>query len=366
MSDKSETVVVDVGPVRAQPAGVGLYVARLVRELVRDRSLALALIGARPDARSLPTAHDWLPTRPFSTPTYHAWLQLAAERDGRALGARLIHFTNAAAPIIGRIPYVLTVHDLSVARMPTTHPISRWPIVPVNLLALARARAVIVPSRWTARELARIGVGASRVTVIPHAPALPPTTGGNSAVARLGLRPRQFVLYFGTLEPRKNIVRLIGAFERLAQDRPGLQLVLAGARGWRHGAIDERVARSPYRDRVVTPGYVEDDDLAALIAASGAVAYVSVYEGFGMPVLDAMAVGAAVVTSRTTSMPEAAGGAAILVDPRDEADIARGMAAALERHAELVERGRARASHRTWADVAGEHVDVYRHVLRGL
>ncbi len=323
----------DVAPVRAQPAGVGLYVARLTGELVKRADLSLGLIGVRPEASSLPAIDPNIPQRAFSTPSYHAWMQLAAERDAHRLNARLIHFTNAAAPILGRIPYVLTVHDLSIGREPLTHPIRRWPIVPVNLLALPRARTVIVPSRWTARELRRIGVDAGRIVVIPHAPAFPAATDGGAVARRLGLAAGGYVLYFGTLEPRKNIVRLVGAFERVAGEMPDLRLVLAGSRGWRFAGLEERIAASPMRERIVMPGYVDDADLAALIASSAAVAYVSIYEGFGMPVVDAMALGAAVVTSRTSSMPEAAGGAAVLVDPRDEADIARGIAAALARRA---------------------------------
>jgi glycosyltransferase involved in cell wall biosynthesis len=295
-------------------------------------------------------------------------MQLAAELDAVAVGARLVHYTNAAAPLAARLPYVLTVHDLSVARMPWTHPLARWPIVPINLVAMARARAVIVPSRFTARELGRIGVSQRRVVVIPHAAAIDQAAAapGTAVLARLGLEARRYILYFGTVEPRKNIERLVGAFERLAAVEPDLKLVLAGARGWRSDGIDRRIADSPARSLISLTGYLPDDELGELIRESGAVAYVSLYEGFGMPVLDAMAIGAAVVTSRTTAMPDAAGGAAVLVDPRDETDIANGIVRALAQHDDLVQRGRERAGRRTWADVAGQHRDVYRHALREL
>ena len=285
----------------------------------------------------------------------------------RALGARLIHFTNAAAPLICRVPYVVTVHDLSVMRMPMTHPVARWGIIPVNLAAVARARTVIVPL-----AVDRAGAGthrrrpAARRGHSPRAGAAPASiTNDLSVLERLGIQPRGYVLFFGTLEPRKNISRLVGAFEIAARERPDLRLVLAGAPGWRYDRIARRIASSPLRDRIVLPGYVDDRELSVLVANSAVVAYVSLYEGFGMPVLDAMALGAPVVTSRTTSMPEAAGGAAVLVDPRDEADIARGIAAALANRDVLSERGRVRAAERSWADVADEHVAVYRHVLPG-
>lgn len=367
MDAKEETVVLDVAPVRAQPAGVGLYAARLARELTRSGVLDVALIGVRPDGALAPTLNE-VSSRPFSRHTYHAWMQLAAESDAAALGARLVHYTNAAAPLAARLPYVVTVHDLSVARMPLTHPVSRWPIVPLNLAAMARARTVIVPSRFTARELGRIGLSERRIVVIPHAAAIDPGAADQrtAVVARLGLEPGRYVLYFGTIEPRKNVGRLVGAFEQVVSDQPDLHLVLAGARGWRSARIDRRIADSLARDRIVLTGYLPDVELAGLIRDSGAVAYVSLYEGFGMPVLDAMAIGAAVITSRTTAMPDAAGGAAVLVDPRDEADIARGITRALAQHDELAQRGGERARQRNWSDVAAEHVDVYRHVLRDL
>jgi glycosyltransferase involved in cell wall biosynthesis len=167
----------------------------------------------------------------------------------------------------------------------------------------------------------------------------------------------------GTLEPRKNLVRLIGAFERVADQRPDLRLVLVGAPGWRYKPILERASQSRHGDRIEISGYLSPGALAILTRESGAVAYVSVYEGFGMPVLDAMGVGAAVVASKRTAVPEAAGGAAVMVDPYDEADIARGLEQALERRSELVEAGRRRAAKRTWVDVAAEHIEVYRWAM---
>ena len=366
MIEPNGTLVLDVAPVRAEPAGVGLYAALLARELVRRAPFPVALIGVRPEALSLRDLDPVVPRSPFSKRSYHAWMQLAADADARSLNASLVHFTNAAAPVIGRVPYVVTVHDLSLMRMPMTHPASRWGILPVNLAAIARAQTLIVPSSWTARELERIGVDRRRITIIPHAPTLQPPLPGSDSVARMGLKPGGYVLYFGTLEPRKNLIRLVGAFEQVAHEQPELRLVLAGAKGWRYAGLERRIAESPVRQRIDMPGYVADVDLAPLIVDSAAVAYVSVYEGFGLPVLDAMALGAAVVTSRTTSMPEAAGGAAILVDPLDEADIARGIGTAIARRSELVERGLVRAATRSWSDVADEHIRVYRHVMRRL
>jgi glycosyltransferase involved in cell wall biosynthesis len=360
-------VALDVAPVRSQPAGVGLYVARLARELTRIGVPEIALIGMRDEASGLEDAAAHASAvRSFSGRSYHAWLQLAADQQARSTGAQLVHYTNAAAPFVSRLPFVLTVHDLSVARMPRTHPAARWPILAVNVPAIARARAIIVPSAFTARELRRMGVSTRRVTVVPHAPTLSSPEGDAGvevALRRFGLNRGEYVVSVGTLEPRKNAAGLVAAFERVAAEQPDLKLVLVGATGWHYAGIERRIDDSPARDQIVLTGYLPADEVADLIVGSGTFAYVSLYEGFGMPVLDAMALGAAVVTSRTTSLPEAAGGAAVLVDPRDPDDIARGIREALSRRSELVAAGRQRAEGWTWTDVAAAHIEVYRRAL---
>ncbi len=358
-------LALDVGPVHVQPAGVGIYAASLARGLASSMDGSLALIGVRSVTPALDSlAH--VDREPFRSPNYHSWLQLYADGQARRSGARLVHYTNAAAPLGTRLPYVLTVHDLSLVRLPGTHPVARLATVPVMLWSLARARAIVVPSAWTRRELERLTVARRRITVIPHAPSPVYGTGvGGDAdpLAALGLHEGRFVLAVGTLEPRKNLARLIEAFELVATDDPDLRLVLAGAPGWRYGPILERARSSAVAERIVFAGYQPPAALATLTRSSGAVAYVSIYEGFGMPILDAMSHGAAVVASNRTAMPEAAGGAAVLVDPFVPADIARGLRTALAERATLIEAGRARAAQRSWDDVAGEHLEVYRWAL---
>jgi len=343
---------------------VGTYTASLARALSEATDGSLALIGVRPDAGALEGVRA-ASRRPFRAATYHAWLQLHADRQARQAGAHLAHYTSAGAPVFVSVPYVLTVYDLSLVRHPRSHPLKRLATVPVMLWAIGRARAVSVPSEWTRSELGRLELDRRRIVVIPPAPAAMPDPSSDDAaglLAALGLAEGRYVLAIGTIEPRKNLIRLIEAFELIAPSRPDLALVLAGAPGWHRGPILARAARSSYADRILVTGYVSSSELAALTQSSGAVAYVSVYEGYGMPVLDAMSVGAAVVTSNCTSMPEAAGGAAVLVDPFDSADMARGLERAFTERDQLVAAGLARATRRSWADVAAEHVELYRWV----
>jgi glycosyltransferase involved in cell wall biosynthesis len=300
-------------------------------------------------------------------PSYSVWLQLSADRDARRAGANLVHYTNAAAPIFGSRPFVLTVHDLSVIRLPRFHPMLRVGTIPLMLAAIARARTIVVPSNWVRSELREVlRVSARRIVVIEHAASDLTAGPSDSAevLARFGLTPQRYLLSVATIEPRKNLSRLVAAFELLAADDTELRLVLAGSRGWRRDSIEQRIRASRYADRIVMPGYVSDADAAALTRSCAAFCYVSTYEGYGLPVIEALALGAPVVTSRTTAMPQAAGGAAVLVNPFDVGDIARGIRTAIARRAELSLLGPARAGRRNWDDVASDHMAVYAWAVR--
>ena len=175
----------------------------------------------------------------------------------------------------------------------------------------------------------------------------------------LGIEPGRFVLSLGTIEPRKNYTRLLSAFERLVGADPGLRLSSWGA-GSGFGGFRRALDRSPIRDRVVLAGPLADAYVAGLLRSCAVMAYPSLYEGFGLPVLEAMAAGAPVVTSAASALPETAGGAAVLVDPSDVGSIASGLADAMARADELCAAGLVRAGSRTWLDVGLETLDVYR------
>lgn len=182
-----------------------------------------------------------------------------------------------------------------------------------------------------------------------------------------GLVRDRYVLSPGTIEPRKNHYRLIRAFEdlvRRGQIDDDINLVVAGGQGWGSALVDTAIDESPYASRIRRLGYVPDDDMAALMTGAGIVAYVSTYEGFGLPILEAMACGAPVVTSAVSSMPEAAGDAALLVDPYVTASIARGIVDGLVGRARLAEASIAHARMFSWERTAKATLDVYAAVLR--
>ena len=364
-------VAFDAAPARRDPTGVGVYVRDLATALITRDPRSIALIGVRPDGPLAEAAARSHRTTFNQAGGHQRWLMVRARRDAATVDCDLVHFTNAAAPLRPGRPYVLTVQDLSLLRYPRFHPPLRVATAPLMIVAARRAAAVIVPSEATRSEVRRLlHMSGRRVVVVPHAASTHIPTGhadpGVLALARsgLGLGSDPYVLSVSTLEPRKNHVRLVEAFERLVARQPAIRLVLVGGPGWLGRGLRESVLASPVADRIHVAGYVSQEHLAALMAGATVFSYVSLYEGFGLPILDAMRAGVPVVTSATSSMPEVAGGAAVLVDPYDPGAIALGLDEAIRRHGDLVAAGVSRAAERCWGDVAAETWDVYRWAAR--
>jgi glycosyltransferase involved in cell wall biosynthesis len=354
-------VAVDAAPARSRPTGVGVYVRDLARALVVAAPNEVAFVGVRPDG---PLVDVGGISSPIGGRHHQLWLQRQADRDVRAVGASLAHFTNAYAPLRSHVPYVLTVQDLSTILHPLWHPPARLALAPLMLASMLRAAAIIVPSTATRREIERLipRPVRRRLVVVGHAPSSevrrPTAAAIEAARDDLGLGGRPYIASVGTFEPRKNHRRLLAAFRRLSEGEPDLALVLIGGDGW---GRQPRLGQG-WTDRasVILTCYLEGATMNALIAGSEAFAYVSLYEGFGLPVIEGMGLGVPVVTSDRSSMPEVAGGAAVLVDPTDPVAIARGIGEARTDRARLVAAGLARSGSRDWADVAGATLDVYR------
>ena len=243
------------------------------------------------------------------------------------------------------VPLVVTFHDLAVLRHPETF--NRWTRTYSRRLLPRVVRAatrVIAVSEFTKRELQELlDVPDEKLRVIPNAVGRPFSADGEAAAG-------DYVLAVSTLEPRKNLPRLVEGYRRA--DLNGLPLLVAGAAGWGSVRFEG--------DGVRWLGEVQDEALARLYRGARAVAYVSLYEGFGLPVLEAMACGAPVVAGQNGALPEVAGGAAVLVDPLDPDAIAAGLNEAIERRDELRPLGLARARAFDWGKVARKTVAVYR------
>ena len=294
----------------------------------------------------------------------------------RRLRVDLFHgMDHVGIPLVGKTGrYVVTIHDVIPLILPETFTL-RHRLVVRTALARVRRKAdlALVPSLAVKGDVVRrLGLPEDRVVVTPEGceprfrPQAPESFG---AVAdRYGL-PSRYVLAVGTLEPRKNLTTLLQAFARLRRGGdvdPNLQLVLAGARGWLDEPIFETVRSLGLEQAVRFPGFIDDDDLPAVYSGAALFVFPSLHEGFGLPLLEAMACGVPVITSNVASMPEVAGDAAMLVDPRDADGLASAIAQVLRDEA-LRERlraaGLARAGQFSWETAARRTLDAYASLV---
>jgi glycosyltransferase involved in cell wall biosynthesis len=294
---------------------------------------------------------------------YETWTRMNWPKVESVTGPVDVAHATGLIPCATSVPLVVTIHDLAFVHDPakfTQHGARAMR----RALDVARARSarVICPSEATMDDLAVAGFAAEQLRLVPLGVDAMPATAGEVDDARRGLDlPEHFVLFVGTLEPRKNLRRLVEALSRLDSSlRP--PLVVAGAGGWgdEQQQLEALVARSKLDVRFV--GSVTDGQLRGLYALAAVFVYPSEREGFGLPVLEAMAQGARVVTSRGTSTEEVAGGAAVLVDPFDVEDIARGLSDALSAGSETGDAGRLRARQLSWTASARATLDVYREL----
>ena len=300
-----------------------------------------------------------------------AWEQLAQPGALRRIGADLVHGPVFVAPLFAPCPAVVTIHDLSFIRFPDLfRPANRLYLTALTRLSARRARRLIAVSKHAAAESARLlSVSPERIDVIYHGvdPAFRPLPADEVAAFRQRRRlPERFAFFVGTLEPRKNLARLVEAFARARDARIGL--VLAGGKGWLYDELFARVEACGLSDQVIFPGYVTNEELPLWYNAATLLAYPSVYEGFGLPVLEAQACGTPVLTSNLSSLPEAAGGAAVMVDPYDVEALADGLNRLLTDESlrnDLRAAGLARAGQFTWSRAAQETARTYRRALVG-
>ncbi len=368
-------VGIDVTPLASTRTGIGRYTYELL-----DALWGLAPAPAVVPLGNRELAGERLPARDGGAPAVSgprvrsraAWTFLALPRWLGREGFAAFHGTGYYAPISGSVPTVVTLHDMSVFACPEAHPPARVLRARAILGRVARhATAIIAPSAFSADEAVRwLGVPGGAIRVIPGAASRcfrqPPDEAATRAVARrYGLNPG-FHLFLGTVEPRKNLARVVEAVAMLRRRGDPVRLVVAGALGWGHRPVVERVRRLGLSDAVRFVGHVPDSDLAGLLSMATAVVYPSLYEGFGLPVVEAMASGVPVITSAVGAPAEAAGGAALLVDPLSADDIAAAMrtiACDVDLRADLRRLGLRRAGELSWATSARETLAVYAGVI---
>lgn len=280
----------------------------------------------------------------------------------------LLHSLAFVSPFIAPCPAVVTVYDLSFKLFPERFlPAQRLYLSAFTAYSCRRARRVIAISESTKADLVRvIGLPPEKVDVAypglsPEFRPLPPAEVETFRVRR-GL-PGRFILYLGTLEPRKNLGALISAFAQVSRAQRDLHLVLAGAKGWLYADLFRLTQDMGLSDRVIFPGFIPTEELPLWYNSATVFAYPSSYEGFGLPVIEALACGRPVVTSNVSSLPEAGGQAAILVSPEAPEALAEALRRALSWGPADRALGPVQAAPFTWAATAAQTVRCYRRAL---
>lgn len=291
----------------------------------------------------------------------------------RRNGFDLFHGTNYEVPLWGGCPSVLTVHDLSLFLYPATHEdrLVRRGRRRLPIMARAASR-IVTPSESVRREICEhLRVKASKVVAIPEAPRdiFRPIPAEETVETRRRLKVEdEFILFVGTIEPRKNLLTLLRAFEEILRSREFRpQLVIAGREGWLTDELYSQVEKSGVEERLRFTGYLTDEDLRALYSSCRVFVYPSLYEGFGLPPLEAMACGAPVITSRIPAVTETVGAeAARLVAPRDKQALAQNIIDLLmNEHARerLSAAGQKRAAQFSWEKTARLTLKVYEELI---
>lgn len=263
---------------------------------------------------------------------------------------------------------VTTIHDIAFRAWPEAYGArERWYADHATRIAVRSADRIIVPTHAVAEDLVRHYIAdRRRITVIPHGVMAMQYDASRIPLPSSRIPPVPFLLYVGRLERKKNVARMVDAFSRIAPAHPELRFILAGPPGYGYEDVCAALARAPARDRIVTPGWIDPPTYRALLGRATALCFPTLAEGFGLPILEAMASGVPVITSRGHAHEEVAGDAAILVDAGDTASIAAGMDRVLCDPAlreDLVRRGQQRAAAFTWESTARGTWDVLRDVL---
>lgn len=373
-------VLIDATAVPADRGGVGRYVDCLLAALAADGAAPMVVCQPRdadlyaalaPRAEVVPAME-----RLVARTARLTWEQTTLPWLARRARADVLHCPHYTMPLAAPVATAVTVHDATFFTHPEVHsPVKARFFRAWTRASLRRAEVCVVPSAATARELGRVvGADAGNLQVVPHGVDSerfhPPSPEEITAVrSRLRLGASPYVAFLGALEPRKNVPALIQGFARASQilaARPEPPvLVLAGQPGWDH-QVERELQAVPHRVRVIRAGYLPLTELSGFLGGADVVAYPSLGEGFGFPVLEAMAAGAAVLTTRRLALPEV-GGDAVAYCGIHARDIAAGLVELLEdpaRRAELSAAAQRRAKDFSWAASAALHREAYDRAAR--
>jgi glycosyltransferase involved in cell wall biosynthesis len=363
--------------ISAQYAGAGAYAFNLVKQLAAIDKDHRYIVFANADMVRQWNIHSgnflFVPVSIKRPLLRMIWEQLILPLHIKKYRITIMHCPHYSVPVFGNCTKVVTFHDVSLITMPHLHLTSKhWFFSKMMAWASHHAKAIIAVSQSTKNDVAKLfDIDLRAIHVVHEAcnTSFMPIQD-KLAVQRIctkyGIPAGEFILFVGMLEPRKNIVTLLRAYKTMLQKGLKLLLVIAGRKGWMYDDIYKTVKELSLENQVVFTGYVDDIDLPFIYNGATCFVYPSLYEGFGIPVLEAMACGVPVITSNVSSMPEIAGDAALLVDPIDADGLCTAMCKLIEdnvlRHT-LGEKGIARARDFSWEKMARETVTVYDCVM---
>jgi glycosyltransferase involved in cell wall biosynthesis len=355
-------ILLDAGVLKQTKTGVEHYASELIRGLSLREDVRLSALCRSPQqADEVAT----IAGRPVDWAARPGWISPRVWLGGGGAWRKwsLLHCPTVILPFVRKprgLKLVVTVHDLTPLVRPAEHTRAYRVYFRHVLPRLLRmADALIADSQSTSRDVQQLyGIPPERITVVPLAPRWPVVTQIESK--------DDYLLAVGTLEPRKNLPRVVEAFVQLKQQMPDspVRLVLVGRKGWERSRTLELIAR--HSQWIEWAGYVSDERLQQLYRRARGLVYPSLYEGFGLPVLEAMAMGCPVITSHVSSLPEVGGDAVLYVNPEDTSDIAAAMQRLISGETlgdDMAAKGLQHVAQFTWTRVAAETVEVYRRVL---
>ena len=369
---------IDGLPLTETLTGIGHYTLELANHLaVAAPADEIQVVSPRAYLKSL----DGQRERPANlrlvrsrvSPITRHWWSIGLPRYIRRHGIEVFHGTNFEVPLRRVCPTVVTIHDLSMLLYPHTQEHKRVRRAQRRLPAMARASTMIItPTESVRREVhEHLLLPLDRIVAVPEAARScfhrlePEETIATRR--RFGIR-HEFLLFVGTVEPRKNIATLLRAFEEVLRVRAQpLQLVIAGRKGWLVDDLFDSLKRSPAAEHILCTGYLPDEDLCALYSSCIALIYPSIYEGFGLPPLEAMACGAPVIASNIPAIKEVVGAAALLVSPESTEELARSLFELLDSdsaRSELSTAGVNRVAQFSWSHTATATRSVYAEACK--
>ena len=376
---RPKVITVDVSAAVHSRAGLGRYSERLALALHEASPGQIALFHNQGADGQLPTSLHNLPRRSVRM-GYKPWRSMVLLGHLFSLGfnrvvpdARLFHSTEHLLLPLRNVPTVLTVHDLIYKLYPEYHKrLNYWYLNLAMPLFCRRASAIIAVSEATRQDIVQYyGVDAANIYVVHEAAAehfRPPQPQEVARVRQTYKLPERFLIHLSTVEPRKNLQRLLDTLQQLRLRRPGLKLVLAGSKGWLFEKLFARIHEEGLQDVVISLGWVPDADLPAVIGAAALAVQPSLYEGFGLPILEHMACGQVVAASKIGSHLEIGGDAAAYFDPQDSGEMATVIERLLDDEEEVQRRRQAglqQAAKFSWQRAARETLGVYERLLAG-